>query len=106
MLCNADGNGGVKFSRKKLYKCVRFNISVTRGWVGVQFPGKKHYITLEWPLIEVEIEALRSRRVGNRRVVCLGDRVNYELLIVAESRRTSGCQFYGLAYSEDLNTRR
>ena len=25
-------------------------ISVTRGWVGVQFPGKKRYVTLEWPL--------------------------------------------------------
>ena len=29
----------------------KFNgISVTRGWVGVTFPGKKRYITLEWPL--------------------------------------------------------
>ena len=24
-------------------------ISVTRGWLGVQFPEKKHYVTLEWP---------------------------------------------------------
>ena len=24
-------------------------ISVTRGWMGVQFSGKKHYVTLEWP---------------------------------------------------------
>ena len=23
---------------------------VTRGWVGVKFPRKKHYVTLEWPL--------------------------------------------------------
>ena len=37
--------------RKKRYEGVRFNvISVTRGWVGVQFPEKKRYITLEWPL--------------------------------------------------------
>ena len=37
--------------RKKRYEGVRFNvISVTRGWVGVQFPEKKHYVTLEWPL--------------------------------------------------------
>ena len=35
------GVGGVKFSRKKCYEGVMFNaISVTRGWVGVQFPGK------------------------------------------------------------------
>ena len=24
--------------------------SITRGWVGVQFTGKKRYVTLEWPL--------------------------------------------------------
>ena len=36
------GVGGVKFSGKKRYKGVRFNvISVTRGWVGVQLPDKK-----------------------------------------------------------------
>ena len=30
------------FSEKKRYEDVRFNvISVTRGWVGVDFPGKK-----------------------------------------------------------------
>ena len=47
------GLGGVKFSGKKHYECVRFNvINVMRGWVGVQFPGKKHYVTLEWPLKE------------------------------------------------------
>ena len=43
---------GVKFSGEpeKCYKGVRFNvISFTRGWVGVQFLGKKHYVTLEWP---------------------------------------------------------
>ena len=52
MLRNADGGGGVIFSGKKRYEGVRCNvISVTRGWVGVQFPEKKHYITLEWPLI-------------------------------------------------------
>ena len=53
MLRNADGGrGGVTFSRKKRYEGVRINvICVTRGWVGVQFPGKKRYVTLEWPLI-------------------------------------------------------
>ena len=35
----------------KRYKGVRFNvISVTRGWMGVKFPGKKCYVTFEWPL--------------------------------------------------------
>ena len=38
------------FLEKKRYEGVRFNvISVTRGWVGVQFPEKKRYVTLEWP---------------------------------------------------------
>ena len=39
------------FPEKKHYEGVRFNvISVTRGWVGVEFPGQKRYVTLEWPL--------------------------------------------------------
>ena len=43
--------GGVNFSGKKRYEGGRFNvITVTRGWVGAQFPGKKRYVTLEWPL--------------------------------------------------------
>ena len=43
MLRNADEVGGVShFPGEKRYKGVRFNvISVTRGWVGVQFPEKK-----------------------------------------------------------------
>ena len=50
MLRNADGVGGVKFSGKKRYEGVKFNIiSITREWVGVQFSGKKRYVTLEWP---------------------------------------------------------
>ena len=50
VLRNADG-GGVKSYGRNRYEGVRFNvISVTRGWVGVQFPGKKRYVTLEWPL--------------------------------------------------------
>ena len=53
VLRNADGGvRGVKFSGEKRYEDVRFNvISVTRGWVGVQLPGKKCYVTLEWPLV-------------------------------------------------------
>ena len=35
MLRNADGGGGVRFSGKKRYEGVMFNvISVTRWWVG------------------------------------------------------------------------
>ena len=44
------GGGGINFSGKKHYEGVRFNvISVTRGSVGVPFPEKKRYVTLEWP---------------------------------------------------------
>ena len=40
----------VNFSGGKRYEGVRFNvISVMSEWVGVQFPGNKHYVTLEWP---------------------------------------------------------
>ena len=45
---------GVSFPGKKDYEGERFNdISVTRGCVGVKLPGKKRYVTLEWPLITV-----------------------------------------------------
>ena len=42
VLRNADGGGGVSdFLEKKRYEGVMFNvISVTRGWVGVQFTEK------------------------------------------------------------------
>ena len=46
------GVRGCQRSRKKAlnYEGVRFNvIKVTRGWVGVKFPGKERYVTLEWP---------------------------------------------------------
>ena len=40
-LSNAD-EGGCQIFRKKRYEGVRFNvISITMGWVGVQFSGKK-----------------------------------------------------------------
>ena len=40
---------GVKIPRKKRYEVVRFNvISVTRE--GPNFPEKKQYVALEWPL--------------------------------------------------------
>ena len=49
ILHNAMGVGwGVNFSDKKLYKGVLFNVtSITRGWVGVTFPEKECYVTLE-----------------------------------------------------------
>ena len=35
MVRNAYGGGGIKFSGKKFYECVKFNIiSVTREWMG------------------------------------------------------------------------
>ena len=46
------GGGGVCeiFPVKKHYECIKFNVvSIMRGWVGVKFPGKKPYVTLEWP---------------------------------------------------------
>ena len=50
------GVGGVTFSGEKRYEGVRLNvISVTRRWVGVQFPEKKRYVTLEWPLCYVHV---------------------------------------------------
>ena len=52
MLRNAVGGGRVSdFPEKSVTKiCGSTLFSVTRGWVGVEFPGKKHYVTLEWPL--------------------------------------------------------
>ena len=36
---------------EELHKGLWFNVvSITRGWVGVKFQGKKRYVTLEWPL--------------------------------------------------------
>ena len=53
VLRNSDGGGRCQIFRKKRYEGVRFNvISVMRGWVGVQFPGNKCYVTLEWPYIK------------------------------------------------------
>ena len=51
MLRNAVGGGRVSgFPEKKRYEDVRFNvISITKGWVVVKFPGKKCYVTFEWP---------------------------------------------------------
>ena len=51
----------VRFPVNKCYECVRFNvISVTRGWESVKYPGKKRYVTLEWPLTEYHIILIKS----------------------------------------------
>ena len=75
MLCNA--NVGVKYSGKKLYEGVRFNVSVTRGCMGVQwqFSGKKHDVTLEWPRTREkdELTGVCARDEGSlwKPVLCL-----------------------------------
>ena len=49
VLCNAVEVVSY-FSEKKQCEGVRLNvISVTRRWVGVNFPGKTRHVTLEWP---------------------------------------------------------
>ena len=49
MLRNADWGGGVKFSEKKHYEGVMFNIISVTERVG-PISRKKCYVTLEWPL--------------------------------------------------------
>ena len=71
------GGGGVKFSVKKRYEgvTVRFNVSITRGCMGVQFSGKKHYVTLEWPRMREkdELTGVCARDEGSlwKPVLCL-----------------------------------
>ena len=54
VLRNADPWGWrcVRWSRKKRYEGVRFKVIQRYEGVGggIQFPGKKRYVTLEWPL--------------------------------------------------------
>ena len=61
VLRNAVGGGRVSdLPEKKRYEDVRFNFtSVTRGRVGVEFPEKKRYITLEWS----QIGGVNSKRL-------------------------------------------
>ena len=67
VLRNPDGCGGINFSWEKRYEGVRFNALSLRGGVwGVQFPGKKHYVALEWPhTAYVEDFCLRTRSSRN-----------------------------------------
>ena len=46
MLRNAVG--GVRIPRNRVMKV--YVISITRGWVGVKYPGENRYATLEWLL--------------------------------------------------------
>ena len=58
--------------RKKRYEGVRFNVisSVTRGWVGVQFPGKKR----SWLLTPMFLTRLEwERSVWHLSQLCLVD---------------------------------
>ena len=56
MLRNEYDGGESQIFWKKRYEGVRFNvISIMRGWMGVQFPEKKHYVTFEWPLTVVAV---------------------------------------------------
>ena len=51
MLRNAVGGGRVSYFQKKSVKKIHVwinVISVTSGWVGVENPVKKGYVTLEW----------------------------------------------------------
>ena len=51
MLRNSDGGGGVSnFPEKALERCKVQRYLALRGGGGVQFPRKKRYVTLEWPL--------------------------------------------------------
>ena len=48
MLRNAVG--GCQISRERRYEGARFNvivINVKRGWEGVNFPEKKHYVAID-----------------------------------------------------------
>ncbi len=65
------GGGGVSFPEKKRYEGVWFNvISVTRGWVGVKFPGKKH---LNSPQPTKKINKIRRRSAWGFLKICSFD---------------------------------
>ena len=52
MLRNAvGGRWGSAFLEKSVTEVYGSTLLALRGgWVGVKFPGKKRYVTLEWPL--------------------------------------------------------
>ena len=64
--------GVVQFSGGKRYEGVWFNvISVTRGWVGGQFPEKKLYVTFEWPPSkEMSLARDHNRQLEQLRLTC------------------------------------
>ena len=61
------GVGGYHIFWERHYEGVRFNvICVTRGWVGVQFSGKRLYVTLEWPLISDSYSRIPNSSIGRK----------------------------------------
>ena len=55
------GVEGIKFSGKMRYGGVRFNVSVTREWVGVPISRvKKGYVTREWFHSEINLLLLTN----------------------------------------------
>ena len=58
MLRNAVGGGSVSNFPEKDVTNVFNIISVTRGRVDVNFPEKKHFVTLEWPLTDIMISLI------------------------------------------------
>ena len=54
MLHTVVGGGGVKISRNNaLQRCMVQRYWRYEGVGGIKFPGKKPYVTLEWPLIHL-----------------------------------------------------
>ena len=63
---------GCQLFRKKRYECVRFNvISITRGWVGVEFPKKLLHDTWLAPLTHAGAACDGSHAGGSRGVASL-----------------------------------
>ena len=42
---------------------MRCKVRVMRGWVGVQFPEKKRFVTLEWPLTLKMLNLTNQREI-------------------------------------------
>ena len=57
------GGGGVSFPEKWVTKMYGSTLLALRGG-GVTFPGKKRYLTLEWPLIYTHTTADRDTTVN------------------------------------------
>ena len=97
MLRNAVGGGCVRFPGKKRYEDVRTNvISITRGLVGVKFPRKKRYVTLEWPLSH---DVLWCRHTGGVRLFSCASMVKQCLALINEGIQHHNFQLSDYAIS-------